>query len=91
MMGYDGIIKNPTKLKGASIYVVRYSEEFNQYKLSYPCDNCVRLMASLGIRRVYYSLDSPVGKFQWESATISELKKNIGTSKGHRCKTYIKP
>jgi hypothetical protein len=50
-------------------------------------------MASWGIRRVYYTLDSPKGtiphNINWNSALIKDLLKLTESGHGHSCKSYI--
>lgn len=41
---------------GAEVYVVRLSRETGQLVLSRPCNNCIKVLKSKKVKRVYYSI-----------------------------------
>lgn len=51
------VINARTDLKGASILVVRINNK-NEFRLALPCANCMSYLKYVGIKKVYYSINS---------------------------------
>ncbi len=53
----DAIIKAKTNLKNTSLLVIRVNRT-GQFLLSKPCSNCMGYINYVGIKHVFYSIDS---------------------------------
>lgn len=53
----DAIIKAKKDLKGSCLLVIRVNNK-NQFRLSKPCKNCENYINFVGIKKIYYSIDS---------------------------------
>jgi deoxycytidylate deaminase len=51
----DAIIKAKKDLKGSSILVVRINKH-DQLRLSKPCQNCMKYIEYVGIKKIFYSI-----------------------------------
>jgi deoxycytidylate deaminase len=52
----DSIIKAKTDLSGYSMLVIRVNNK-DQLRLAKPCNNCLKYIEYVGIRRVFYSVN----------------------------------
>lgn len=62
---FDAILKaaRMEKLEGSVLYVARYRKD-GSYGLAKPCRHCQYVIGRVGIRKVYFSCDSP-SRYTW--------------------------
>ena len=53
----DAIINAKRDLKGFSILVIRINKN-NQFRLSKPCNDCMKYLNYVGIKKIYYSVSN---------------------------------
>ena len=53
----DAIIKARKDLKGSSILIIRINKQ-NQFRLAKPCKECMKYLEFVGIKKIYYSINS---------------------------------
>lgn len=53
----DSIINAKKDLKGLSILVIRINKN-NQFRLSKPCNDCMKYLNYVGIKKIYYSISN---------------------------------
>ena len=44
------------------VYVARLGSTRQIVKMSRPCDNCLSSMKKVGIKNIYYTMDTPIGE-----------------------------
>ena len=53
----DAIIKAKTDLKGSSLLVIRINKD-KQFRLSKPCQTCLKYIEHVGIKKIFYSISN---------------------------------
>ena len=54
----DAIIKAKKDLRGSTLLVVRINKK-NELRMAKPCNDCMKYIEYVGIKRIYYSLSNP--------------------------------
>lgn len=59
------LIKNKIDLSNASIYIFRQHKN-GEPAIARPCEGCERVIRSLGIKKVFYTIENGFAKERWQ-------------------------